>query len=199
MLKASLSNFSSNFPSNCIILFIGCFYFLVLKKLYFHHSLMDIHQICPSFQMCSLHSPLSNKKQSWYRGRVSEYGSRGPGFYSCSLLFSFFTFWKWKSKKVHQMMMKSFFIIWCKRTKIWWMFIEICRIFIKQIVEILLISMKFHQILMEIHQIEMNLQQRMTNCRHSFKSVVSTWGEVHFTFSPIWRHISVIETSRVGK
>ena len=38
-------------------LFHCLFLFLVLKKQYFHHSLLNIHQIYPSFQMCSVLSP----------------------------------------------------------------------------------------------------------------------------------------------
>ena len=135
---------------------------------------MDIHQIYSSFQKWPLLFPNSYKKQSWSRGRVSDYGSKGPRFSSWSFLFFFFPFGQWKSKKIHQTIDEF-------PSKIW-------RIFIKWILEILQNLMKFchfwwnFNIFLNIkHQIEMNLHQRMTNWKHSFYSVVSSQFEVLIT------------------
>ena len=135
-------------------LFHCLFLFLVLKKQYFHHSLLNIHQIYPSFQMCSVLSPPYIRSRF---GTEVEYqtldqrvcGST-PGL--SSPLFFFFTFWQWKSMKIHQIFDE--FPSW------------ICRIFIKWILKILLIwwnfniyLMKFLQILMKVHQIQIKLHQ----------------------------------------
>jgi len=137
-MEKNPSNLSSKFQSRCIINFISCFNLLVLKKQYFYHSLMDIHQIYPSFQMWSLLSSFSYKKQDWYRGRVSDSGPRGLGFSSWSLHFSFFLFRQWKLKEIHQ--------------KFDEFSSSICKIFIKWILKFLFIWWNFNNDLMNFHQ-----------------------------------------------